>query len=142
MTAGFCFRNRVEFADTDMAGIMHFSRYFVYMEMAENAFWRSLGLSVHREIEGKNVSWPRIHAACDYRKPLRFDDEVDIHVTVKERAEKTVEFGFLFVKNDAGQETEVAEGVLKVICVRLNGPDGSMSAIAIPAEIRERLERG
>ena len=40
-------RQRVEFADTDMAGIVHFSNFFRYMERAEHEFLRSLGLSVH-----------------------------------------------------------------------------------------------
>lgn len=142
MTAAFTFCKRVEFSDTDMAGIMHFSRYFIYMEMAEHAFWRSLGLSVHGKIEGRNVSWPRIHAECDYRKPLRFEDEVEIRVTVKELTEKTVTFAFAFFKNDGGQEIEVAEGLIKVICVRLNGPEENMSVIPIPSEIRNKLEHG
>src|SRR5260221_14772436 len=37
---------RVEFSDTDMAGIMHFSNFFRFMEATETAFMRSLGLSV------------------------------------------------------------------------------------------------
>ncbi len=142
MTAAFTFSKRVEFSDTDMAGIMHFSRYFIYMEMAEHAFWRSLGLSVHGRFGEQKVSWPRIHVECDYRKPLRFEDEVEIRLTVKELAEKTVTFTFIFIKNDGGQEIEVAEGLIKVICVRLDGPEETMSVIPIPAEIRNKLEHG
>ena len=40
----------VEFSDTDMAGIMHFSNFFRFMEAAEHAFFRSLGLSIHTPI--------------------------------------------------------------------------------------------
>ena len=42
----FQLSRRVEFSDTDMAGIMHFSNFFRFMEAAETAFLRSLGLSV------------------------------------------------------------------------------------------------
>ena len=39
-------RRRVEFRDTDMAGIVHFSVFFAYMEQAEHELLRSLGLGV------------------------------------------------------------------------------------------------
>ena len=47
----------VEFADTDMAGIMHFSAFFRYMEAAEHELLRSLGFSVYSEIDGDVVSF-------------------------------------------------------------------------------------
>ena len=37
---------RVEFSDTDMAGIMHYSNFFRFMETAEHGFFRSLGFSI------------------------------------------------------------------------------------------------
>jgi acyl-CoA thioester hydrolase len=36
-------RRRVEFSETDMAGIVHYSNFFRYMEAAEHEFFRSLG---------------------------------------------------------------------------------------------------
>ena len=58
----FATTRRVEFADTDMAGIVHFSNYLRYMEMAEHDFLRSIGFSVNGTIEGRHVGWPRVHA--------------------------------------------------------------------------------
>ena len=53
----------VEFSDTDMAGIMHFSAFFRYMEAAEHELLRSLGFSVYSEIDGDvdqlSRAWPR-----------------------------------------------------------------------------------
>src|SRR5213078_989612 len=46
MPAVFRTTRRVEFADTDMAGIVHFANFFRYMESAEHEFLRSHGLSV------------------------------------------------------------------------------------------------
>ena len=42
----FTTTRRVDFGDTDMAGIMHFANFFRFMESAECDFWRSIGLSV------------------------------------------------------------------------------------------------
>ena len=76
---------RVEFAETDMAGIVHYSNFFRYMETAEHGFFRSLGLSVVMDQFDPPVGWPRVHAECDYVFPLRFEDEVEIHMLVREK---------------------------------------------------------
>ena len=75
---------RVEFSETDMAGIVHYSNFFRYMEAAEHGFFRSLGLSVVTRQVDPPVGWPRVHAECDYRKPLRFEDLVEIHLLITE----------------------------------------------------------
>ena len=66
---------RVEFSDTDLAGIMHFSNYFRFMETAEHAFFRSLGYSVVLSRNGLPLCLPRVHATCDFFAPLGFEDE-------------------------------------------------------------------
>ena len=51
MSQVFKTERRVEFRDTDAAGIVHFSVFFAYMEQAEHEFLRSLGLSVHGGVD-------------------------------------------------------------------------------------------
>ena len=72
----FTYTRSVQFAETDLAGIVHFSAYFRYMEEAEHALWRAAGLSVARD----GLHWPRVAAYCDYMNPLRFEDEVTVKV--------------------------------------------------------------
>ena len=55
---------RVEFADTDMGGIMHFANYYRYMEAAEHAFYRSLGLRIHPPGDRDGVGWPHSEPDC------------------------------------------------------------------------------
>ena len=57
----------VEFSDTDMAGIMHFSNFFRFMEAAEHGFFRSLGLSISYDTSGAAGLAAR---ACRLRFPL------------------------------------------------------------------------
>ncbi len=130
---------RVEFSDTDMAGIMHFSRYLIFMEAAEHAFFRSLGFSIHSRIGEKYYGWPRIEARCNYKKPLKFEDEVEIHLIVDEIATKTIQYKFLFRKL-GNEETIVAEGLFRVICVTMNADTREMQSVPIPDEIREQIE--
>ena len=85
-TGAFEFKltRRVDFSDTDMAGIMHFSNFFRFMEAAEQAFFRSLGFSIYDTRRHPGIGWPRVHATCDFRHPLRFEDLVEIHLQVVE----------------------------------------------------------
>src|SRR6476646_10210128 len=98
MAHEFCLRRRVEFSETDMAGIVHYSNFFRYMESAEHAFFRSLGFSVVTRDVDSPLGWPRVHASCDYESPLKFEDEVEIHLLVKEKKSKSLSYEFRFRK--------------------------------------------
>ena len=82
-------KRRIEFSDTDMAGIVHFARFFVFMESAEHEFLRSLGTSVATEWEGNKIGWPRLAASCEYLKPVKFEEELEIHLTVARKGTKS-----------------------------------------------------
>src|SRR5206468_2544686 len=98
---------RVEFSETDMAGIGHFSNFFRYMEAAEHGFFRSLGMSIVVKVEPP-IGWPRVHAQCDFKHPLRFEDEVEIHLLVREKRSKSLSYAFRLTKLNAATPIEVA----------------------------------
>ncbi|MGA2173513.1 MAG: thioesterase family protein [Verrucomicrobiota bacterium] len=129
---------RVEFSETDMAGLMHFSNYFRFMETAEHAFFRSLGLSVFSRQTDPPAGWPRVHAECDYKTPLHFGDEVEIHLLVREKKPKALSYLFKFRKLNATPPLEVARGVLTVVYVRLEG--GMMKACAMPKSASDKIQ--
>ena len=126
---------RIEFRDTDMAGIAHFSVFFVMMEQIEHEFLRSRGLSVHETDEEGIISWPRVSARCDYRSAVRFEDVVEVELRISRMGEKRVTYTYVF---SHGGHT-VAEGEITAVCCRMHGHDRPES-IAIPKDIRERLE--
>jgi YbgC/YbaW family acyl-CoA thioester hydrolase len=129
---------RVEFSDTDMAGIVHYSNFFRYMETAEHAFFRSLGFSVVTSQLDPPVGWPRVHAECDYKQPLRFEDEVEIHMLVTEKKTKSLTYAFRFRKLNVDPPVEVARGSLRVVCV--THQHGKMTAATIPKAIADKIE--
>jgi acyl-CoA thioester hydrolase len=65
MPSEFRLTRTVEFHETDMAGIMHFSNFFRWMEACEAGFYRSLGLPLISFVPGNVVGWPRVSASCD-----------------------------------------------------------------------------
>src|SRR6476620_7062214 len=125
---------RVEFSETDLAGIMHYANFFRFMETAEHGFYRSLGFSVVMPETDPRLGWPRVHAECDYKKPLRFEDLVEIHMLVKEKRSKALSYLFRCKKLNESPAVEVARGILTIVCVAQHA-DGSMKAVAIPPEI-------
>lgn len=153
MAYEFRMTHRVEFADTDMAGIVHFSSYFRYMEVTEHAFFRSLGLSIwapaatdaeaaarDKRTMGLEVGWPRVHVSCDFRRPLRFEDEVEAHLRVKEKGRSSLAYEFVFRKLNDPSAPEVARGALVVVCVALDPESGQMKAVSIPPTIADRID--
>jgi len=90
MAYEFKTERRVEFAETDMAGILHFANYYRYMEEAEHAFFRSLGLRVHAHDADGVWGWARGRAACTFKKPLFYEDVVELHVLVREKRSKSI----------------------------------------------------
>jgi YbgC/YbaW family acyl-CoA thioester hydrolase len=128
-------RRRVEFSDTDMGGICHFSRFLVFMETAEHEFLNALGTSVHVEVGGQKIGWPRVAVSCEFHAPARFGETVEIHVRVARKGEKSLTFSHTLTRGD----TLLAKGQMRSVCCILNDPSG-VKAIPIPAEIAERIE--
>ncbi len=89
-------RRRIEFADTDMAGIVHFARFFVFMETAEHEFLEALGTPVHFDYEGFEVGWPRVAASCVFKSPARLGDVLDVHLRVKRKGRQAMTYGVTF----------------------------------------------
>lgn len=145
MTHSFKISRLVEFSDTDMAGIVHFTAFFRYMEQAEHAFYRSLNMSVIMHDGEKQISFPRVHASCDYTKPLRFEDEIEIELIVREKKAKVLSYEFIFRKTASRgvpaptPPEEVARGKLIVVCVTKDAASGTMKSIEIPASIADRI---
>lgn len=139
MASEFKATRRVEFSETDMAGIVHFSNFFRYMETVEHAFWRSLGTSVVMTQFDPPLGLPRVHAACDYRRPLRFEDTVELHLRVVEKRARSLVFEIRFSRVEPGPREEVAVGKLIVACVQKNA-DGSLQAVPLPEALAAQIE--
>ena len=126
---------RIEFADTDMAGMVHFANFFRFMEAAEVEFLRMRGLSVALAWEGQKLGFPRVAASCDYLRPARFQDVLDVTVSIERLGSKSVTYGFEFAK--AGEV--IARGQVTSVCCRVLD-DWRLEAIEIPPQLRERIE--
>ena len=143
MASRYLHRRRVLFHETDLAGIVHFSNFFKYMEEAEHAFLRSIGLSVHPEENWRSPvrhGWPRVSAKCDFHVPLQFEDEIEIELLVAEVRSKSIRYRGYFWKDPDGKRVRAATGEVVVVSVIADRAAGTIQSAPIPDRFREKLE--
>lgn len=124
---------RVTWSDTDAAQIVHYSKYFVFFERAEEEFYRSLGFSFI-DFRSRGLWLPRVEAFCQYKKPARFGDLLEIELTVDELKEKSVKYGFKVTN----KETSDLLALGYLVVVEADRQTGK--ATQIPVEIVEKLK--
>jgi len=134
MTAAHTHSRIIDFAETDAAGIVHFSNFFRFMESAEAAFLRSLGGSPHEPSSG--YAWPRIHADCQFQHPAHFGDQLDSRVYVCRLGQSSIDYGFAFWVG----AVQVAQGGYTVVHVQLGACGNQRRAAPLPAALRAKLE--
>ncbi|MFN3189900.1 MAG: acyl-CoA thioesterase [Aureliella sp.] len=128
-------QRRVEFCETDAAGIVHFSSYVRYMEQAEHEFWRSLGTSVMQPLgDGVTQGWPRVRVECDFRGVARFEDVLSVELVIENLGQKSIRFRFEF----KSEERVIASGRLTTVCCRVEHGQ-ELKSIPISDELRELL---
>lgn len=134
MTQAFTLKRRVQFHETDMAGVMYFANYFRLMEEVEQEFYRSLGLSVCLEIGGRRLGFPRVNVACEYFEPARFDEALELEFRLVRLGAKSITYEVTFLRDGR----RLARGTLTSVCCVESAP-GAFESIAIPPPIRDAL---
>ena len=127
---------RIEWHDTDAAGIAHFTSFLRYMEEAEHEYLRTLGIGVLMQDEEGKLSWPRVSVHCDFSGAVRYDDVMDIEVQVSRLGDKSITYDFNFTH----QGRAVAQGRTTAVCCRMHN-DGLPRSIRIPESIAARFPR-
>ncbi len=136
MSEPFRTTRRVEFGDTDMAGIVHFSNFCRYMEAAETDLLHALGLSVSWQHGSERFGFPRVSVSLDFKRPAKFEDVLQIAVSIEEIGTKSVRYRFDFSKDGH----ELATGRITTVFCRSTA-DHKLESTPIPADIRTKLER-
>jgi acyl-CoA thioester hydrolase len=90
---------RVRYAETDKMGVVYYANYFVWFEVARTDLLRSLGWT-YREMEHAGVALPVIEAHCDYHRPARYDDEMEVRAKGRMLSPVRMEFTYEVVRRD------------------------------------------
>ncbi len=118
---------RVRYAESDQMGLAHHGAYVGWFEEARIEWLRANGHS-YRELEAQGVLMPVTTLAIDYRRPLRFDDRIELTTTALIAGPTRV--GFTTLIRVAGSTDVTAEGRVTIACV---GRDGRPQRL--PADI-------
>jgi acyl-CoA thioester hydrolase len=119
---------RVRYAETDRMGVVYYANYFVWFEVARAELLRSLGWT-YREMEDAGVLLPVIEAHCEYLRPARYDDEIDIRADGRASSPVRMEFDYQAVLKPGGDVLARGRTVHAAL-----GPDGR--PCRLPARIR------
>lgn len=115
----FTYATPVRFADVDHAGIIYFPRFFHLFHMAFEELWRArIGPKAYVELLDRDrIGFPAVHAACDFRSPLRFGDTAEIELSVAKLGVKSITFHYRVFRQPSTPDearTLCADG--KVVC--------------------------
>jgi YbgC/YbaW family acyl-CoA thioester hydrolase len=125
------YQRRVQFYETDQAGVVHFSWYPRYMEEAEHAMWRAAGLSIVPP--NSDLGFPRVACAVDFHAPLHFEDEFEVWIRIEALSAKSIRYACTMTRGD----TKIATGTMTAVCVRKTP---AMKATEIPKDIAARFQ--
>ncbi len=129
MSKAFEWSRPVEFYETDLAGMAHFSNFYRWMEAAEHAFLSSLGV----DFSVPALGFPRVNASADFKKPIRFGDLLRVSVEVFEVRNSAICYRFEIRVND--HDDLCATGEMTTVCVDAQ----TTQPIPIPQEMREKI---
>jgi acyl-CoA thioester hydrolase len=112
-------------------GVVYYANYFVWFEVARTEWLRVSGWS-YREMEADGVSLPVIEAHCQYVRPARYDDQIELRTRATLLSPVRVRFDYELLR--AGEAEPAALG--HTVHAALD-PDGR--PCRLPARVREML---
>jgi acyl-CoA thioester hydrolase len=126
-------RVRVRFGETDLMGIVHHASYVHYMEVARIEWLRRRGVA-YADWAAHGVHLPVVDLSLQYRAPARFDDEIDVHVSLVEVGAASVRFEYRLLRVSDG--TLCTAGMTRLACI-----DSQLALRRISPEIAEFLNQ-
>ncbi len=105
--------HNVRFDETDLAGIVHFSHYAKWVESAEHSLLKHIGIPIISAQGG----FPKVNFTINYKKPVRFDDQITIELSVTEVGTSSVHYAFEITRDNES----LASGKLATVYVTREG---------------------
>ncbi|PWU05673.1 MAG: 4-hydroxybenzoyl-CoA thioesterase [Verrucomicrobia bacterium] len=139
MSYSISIKRYVDFFETDMAGIVHFSNYFRWMESAETELFRQLQIPIAKREDSIISGWPKVETNCTFIAPLRFQDQVEIVLTIKEIKNHSLCYNFHFYKIENEKKTEAAKGSMTTVFAKFNLLENTISASLLEEELKNKI---
>ena len=98
----FTYHRKAQYHETDKMSIIHHSNYVKWMEETRVAFMDSLGYSFRR-MEQTGIASPVVGITVDYKKPVEFDDDVEVRLSILKYSGAVLELGYEFFNVTKGE---------------------------------------
>lgn len=125
----------VAWRHADAAGLIHYANIFRYFEDAEHQLLAKSGYD-HANVDSQEVTFPRVHVACDYLRPLAVGDSGTVTCTVAKVGRKSITFDFTVVKHNNAGETLCAQGQIVTVALAW----ATRTGVPVPDALRTALE--
>ena len=119
-------RRRIEWMDTDAAGIYHWTTVFRLAEAAEAALHTALGI-----VDLTFGATPRVAVQATFARPLHFNEPVEVELAVRALGRTSVEYALTI----AAEEGLAAEGSVKSVLIDRT----TRRAVPWPEHVRAQL---
>lgn len=126
---------RVEWGDTDAAGIVFSPNFYKWMDEAIHYYFESIGYPLSKLFREKKIGLPIIESSCKFQKPLYSPENAVIHTTIMELREKSITFNHEFFVG----KNKIAEGFQVRALASMDGE--RVKAISISEQMREAISR-
>lgn len=126
----FSWTTPVRFSDVDHAGIVYYPRFFHLFHLAFEELWRArMGARAYVELlDTDRIGFPAVHAACDFKAPLRFGDDATVELSIARMGRTSITFHYRVFR--AADRMLAADG--SVVCAIVD----LAKFVAIPAPER------
>ncbi len=125
---------RVRYSEVDRQGIVYYSRYLEYVDVAHIEYFRAVGFEYHDLIERHGFDPAVVQATLEYMRSARFDDVLHVHARVVAIGRTSFRMEFQFVR------TPGDERVARAQIVYVNFDNATQSSHPVPESIRRRIE--
>lgn len=129
----------VQFSETDMAGIVHFSNFYRFMEQAEAELFKKARLDLMSREGLEARGWPRVKANASFMHPLRFGDTVEISIEALEIKDHSLVYRFGFYTERDSELQKVAVGSMTTVYAKGDPYTGKFQAALIPDTLKASL---
>lgn len=102
------YSRRVNYYETDKMGVVHHSNYIRYFEEARTHFMDEAGYT-YKRLEDEGIISPVIAVSCQYKKPVRYGDTVNIDVYLESMSKFRCKFRYEVTDAGTGERRAAGE---------------------------------
>lgn len=112
---------RVPLFEVDLGHAVYHGNYFHIFELARESCLRDMGYPYPRFME-QELHLTVVEANCSYRRPLRYDDLIQVHSRIQWWRRRSLAFSQIIYTLEEGNKLVLCtKATLNMVCVRFDG---------------------